>query len=567
MKIFDRLSRQIGARPRLWEASLLLLYAIVCWMTLPDIPASWDELGNRNHGEIGLQLARDYLASGEPAEPKFLHEHGTAFEMLLIGIEKVLGGDFETDPAGALWIRHVSIYTIFCCAVFVFYLSVADLFSSRLAGLLAAILLALHPRIFHHAFHNSSDIGFMSLCILWFSTFRRLCKKPTVFSAFLHAIACALAIDTRVVGVFFLGVTVFVLAVNIRFKRGSHRDYERRATLATYTLLGFSTIFIVLFWPFLWGRPVGNFLWALSQFSAFMVPFEIRYMGQLFMSTDVPWHYNFVWFSITTPWYITAGVAVGALTVLRQLRAHRKIVFSKEGAGLAVGLWILVPMTVPIVLGSTLFNGWRHHYFVYPAIVIASTYGLLTTLKGVRRLVGLRFSETTLRLALALCVVLHLSLVLWTLHPYQNIYFSAPLSQAFGPQRGSEHEFEVDYWCTSYRQGLSYLATSIEGPIRVHGHWKPLWLNWLWLPPGDRERIQIVRDIQEADFHLGVFRQTEKSGYPFDFGEEVYKVTVNGIQILSVRQMRNPPFGRGPMDSALPEAPRDLRGLIKRKWG
>ena len=565
ISILERFSHWTSERPHFREASLIVLYVVVCLIALPNIPANWDELANRKNGEAGLQVAADYLSTGEPAEPLFGYEHGTAFEMLLIGVEKALGVDLETNPVGSLRVRHASIYAIFCCALVVFYLSATDLFSSRLAGMLAVTLLALHPRIFHHAFHNSSDIGFLAFGVLWFWTLERLCRMPTVPSAFLHATICALAIDTRVVGVFFLCVSIFIVAANIIAKRGTE-GYARKAILATFSFLGFSTLLVVLFWPFLWGRPVGNLLWAVSQFAAIETPFGIRYMGRMILSTEVPWHYNFVWFSITTPWYVVAGFVVGVISVLSLVSSRAQLVFAKEGLGMAIGLWILIPVLAPIALGSTLFNGWRHHFFVYPAIVLVTTHGLLVALRGVRRLWP-RIAETTLRSALTICVVTHLALVLWTLHPYQNLYFSSPLSRVFGPQRGFEHKFEVDYWCTSYRQGLSFLAASIAGPIRVHGHWKPLWMNRLFLAPGDQDRIQIVRDVREADFHLGVFRQTGSGGYPSHFGKEVFAANVDEIQVLSVRMLRNPPFGRGPMESVLPEAPRDVRKLIHRRFG
>jgi len=568
------------ASPRLLAVAVAAIYLAACLYVLPQIPASWDELGNRNHGEIGLELAERYLETGEPAEQRFLHEHGTAFEMLLIGVEKVVGGDFETDPSGALRIRHGAIFAFFACAVFAFYLFLRDLFSSRLAGWFGAVLLALHPRIFHHGFHNSSDIGFLSLSVFWIWTLQHLCRRPTVARACVHALFCALAIDTRVVGVFFLGVSGLTLAANALHESRSKRDTEgsiegsdrsgtgrgrpKRLLVALAWVAASTSVFTVLFWPFLWGRPIGNLLWAVSQFARFDVPSPRRYMGRLIWSTDVPWHYNPVWILITTPWYVTGGVIVGVLAFLRHSIARRTSLFDHHAMAVPIGLWIAVPLIAPMVLGSTLFNGWRHHYFVYPAIVAVSTWGVLVFVRWFGRLVP-RVSGRGVLLGLIVVVIVHLTTVVGSLHPYQNLYFSSPFKHWFGKQQGTVHVFETDYWCTSYREGLAHLASVTDGPINVYGHWKPLWLNRLLLSPEERRRIRIVRNIGEADFYLGVFAHNSAEGEPRTFGWEIFGVDVDGVQILSVQALRPPPYGR-PAASTLPESPSEIRGLIARHW-
>lgn len=540
---------------------------------MSSIPASWDELGNRNHGEIGLDLAKNYLATGEPAEQVFLHEHGTIFEMILIGVEKLVGGDFEIDPSGALLIRHIAIFSFFALSIVLLYSLALDLFESRCASLLASALYALHPRIFHHAFHNSSDIGFMGFSVVWAWTLRRWSRRPNIPWTLGHGLACALAIDTRVVGVFFAGVSVATMAAVTLGKAttsdGRSQRMSRKAALrawvrSTLALATTTWVFVILLWPFLWGRPIGNLLWAVQQFARFDVPFSIRYLGDFVLSTEVPWHYNLVWFSVTTPWYVTAGFAMGALLAVAQLSRRASRLFAGDGMALAIGLWVVVPVVAPMLLGSTLFNSWRHHFFVYPGAVLVATYGIVCVVRWTGQWIPER-SRGAFALAPALLVICHLASILFVLHPYQNLYFSS-ISRWFGMQEGTQHAFEVDYWCSSYRQGLEYLAQTTEGTIYVTGHWKPLWLNSLWLSESDRKRIVLVRDLREADFMLGVFRRTGPSGYPPGTGLEVYRVDAGNLQVLSVRLLRRPTYKPRPVKSALPEQPRELRALIARTW-
>src|SRR5262249_60869373 len=74
-------------------------------------------------------------------------------------------------------------------------------FSDWRIGLLAALFLVLTPRLFAESFYNSKDVVFMALFAIAMNTTIAFVLKPSFKTAFLHALASAVAIDVRIMAV------------------------------------------------------------------------------------------------------------------------------------------------------------------------------------------------------------------------------------------------------------------------------------------------------------------------------------------------------------------------------
>jgi len=123
----------------------------------------------------------------------------------------------------------------------------------------------------------------------------------------------------------------------------------------------------------------------------------------------------------------------------------------------------LAAMALP---GVTLFNGWRHLFYLYPSLLLLATAGGLVLIKNVRRYSALHRSLVRRAVILPwLLLLLQGGSVVYDLvryHPLQNLYFN----RLTGGLAGALGRFEIGYWATEYREALEYLLATYPGRIR-----------------------------------------------------------------------------------------------------
>jgi hypothetical protein len=110
--------------------------------------------------------------------------------------------------------RHLFTFLFFCVGVLAVYKMAARRFGDWRIGLIAATFLILSPRIFADAFYNSKDLVFLSVFAIAMNTTVSFVIKPNWKSAMLHGLACAIAIDTRLMAVIIPALTIIVLGIN-----------------------------------------------------------------------------------------------------------------------------------------------------------------------------------------------------------------------------------------------------------------------------------------------------------------------------------------------------------------
>ena len=212
------------------------------------------------------------------------------------------------------------------------------------------------------------------------------------------------------------------------------------------------------------------------------------YFGQFINARQAPWHYLPVWIVLTTPmpYLLAALLGVGSYAG-RWLRPTRS---AANQLDLLFTGWLFGPLGLIIGLRSTVYDGWRHLYFVYPAL-------LLLAVLGIRWLVAAAHSYRPARYFALVALLLgtgetaRTALRMVQLHPYQQVYFS------FLPASVAERLFERDYWGSSYYQGLLWLVQhrAQQGRITVSAADRtPLVANSLLLSPAQRARLQLLRE-------------------------------------------------------------------------
>jgi len=427
--------------------------------------------------------------------------------------------------------RHLAIFLTFYASVAVFYLLCKHQFRSWKMGLLGSLMLILHPRIFAHSFYNSKDLVFLSFFIISMFSLVRYLDRKTLGRAAVHALFCAILINVRVLGVLVPFLTLVALEMDYIWPGKSHSPAEKRMVVrSVLTYIALLIFLTILFWPRLWSDPIMNFIKALLVLGKFPLSFHLLYFGQLILSTKLPWHYIPVLILITTPIAYTFFFSIGAADALRNLSQDGTQRRENRNTVLFL-LWFFLPLLAVIVLQSTLYDNWRHLYFVYPALVLLALGGIRATFAEVRTWKPKKLAKRTQWGLLAFLVASFVSTAAFMIrnHPHENVYFNASI---IGGTRGAETLFEFDIWGTLYREALEYILKEDGSPqVRVFVPTQPGWNNHLLLPAEGRQRLEFVKE-EEAEYFI-LYRYVSVSPQQM---HEKYSVTVDGVKIMSVYQ-------------------------------
>ena len=133
---------------------------------------------------------------------------------------------------------------------------------------------------------------------------------------------------------------------------------------------------------------------------------------------------------------------VGVGRCLTSARAHTCRLLA-DPRQLVVALWLVAPPLAVITLKSTVYDAWRHLFFVYPALVIVAVSGC-KALAGALASFPRRCRSLAGWVATGLILFDTAGVVYFMIrnHPYQNVYFNrlAGKDMALVKRR-----FELDY--------------------------------------------------------------------------------------------------------------------------
>ena len=258
-----------------------------------DYGIATDEEEQRRIAQANLNyiLGQDYIID----ELHILF--GAAFELPLLLAERALGlEDYYYIHRLRLTLTHL----FFIVGAFFCYRLACHLFGNRLIALFALLIFLLHPRIYAHSFVNSKDLPFLSMFVLALYLLERAFRRDTAGAFILLGIAVGLLTNLRIMGVMLLAAVVAMRGLDL-FYAGNWP--ERKAILLTaglFLLAAGLTWYAVT--PFAWANPI-DYLAASLNLTANhpVVPPWQLFQGERLPSTDLPPHYNAVWFGITTP--------------------------------------------------------------------------------------------------------------------------------------------------------------------------------------------------------------------------------------------------------------------------
>ena len=457
--------------------------------------------------------------------------NGSAFDLPMAFLELVFK---ITDSRQIYLFRHFFNFLLFFTSVFIFYKIVKNRYNSYFTGIIGAAFLVASPRIFAESFYNTKDICLMSLFIINLFTAINFIEKPNIKTAIIFAIISSLTIDVRILGIF-LPVLIFLIYI-INILRNN--DFKNKILPLLFFLITLPFL-IILFWPYLWGDPVGNFIEAFAHLSKHTFYGYNFYLAEYISVQNVPWHYPIVWIFITTPIFYLVLFVIGFVFIVYRL--IKRLIKIEENNSYK-DLWrgkrelqdliffstFLIPIFIIIILNSTLYDGWRHLYFIYPSFLMISIYGL-----NLIKIVILKKKDLLINF-LTCFLVLQIFIWMYLNHPFQYVYFNLLAEKNFNKN------FEMDYWGISNKIALEYIAKKTNKKVYVYNlNTSDLALSNKILKKKNRDLISVTYDLSEANYIINSFRDWNGATKPQDYlipsnFEILYEIKVDGVTINSI---------------------------------
>lgn len=508
------------------------LTAILIWLIIStigfflydDYGVAYDDVAQHTIASVNYNYVTDNVEDGIPELKEFKDRYyGVAFELPLAFIERdILHLDYKKreDFRQIILLRHYLTNIFFAIGCAFFFLFLAEITDNYWVSFIGVIILILTPRIFAHAFFNVKDIPFMSMYMLSMWAFIRYFKGKGFYQLLVLMVCSSLLVNVRIMGVLFVVISLVFMSWDF-IKRRQPKLFMTHALVYT---LGFSFI-LLLTWPVLWENPITEFYNAIKSMSHFQWDDHVLYGGHQIRATNLPWHYSFIWITITTPIVYLLLFALGSFKIVRD-SVNNKFKLSRiDYAHLMLICTVFGTLFSVIALKSTLYDGWRQLYYIYPSVVAIGIVGLNGFLQKFEKskwvyvpvfLLGITFVQ------IAFFMVRN--------HPYQHVYFNELVPRS---ENWIRKHFELDYWGVSYREGLEFIAReTIDSKAKVFvklSH--PQFYNTIILSNEDYSKFQFTQCIDSAEYVMENYRFHPQD---FDYQEEVYGITVNNSKILSV---------------------------------
>ena len=517
--------------------TLYFLFILALGMTtFTDYGMSADELISRTNGGMSLNyvaekfnitwLKNDPLLStfDIPLNEYYDRDYGVAFDLPAFFIERLFS---LNDSRQQFLLRHLLTFFVFWLGLIAMYHAAKLRFSHWGYALLASTLLLTSPRLYGEAFYNNKDIVFMACCAASLYTLTRMRLALSWQSALLHALMIAFTTNIRIAGVIFFGLTVFMLVMLCSLRLITVRNcltltavFGVTCALGTYGM-----------WPWLWENPFTNFLVALKNMSQFRWPYFNLYFGEYVLAKNLPWHYAPVWIALTTPILISICFVIGITKLFMKVasqpwQSFKRFDYFQDFLFLAAAG---SPIFAAIILNSTLYDGWRQLYFIYPAIVLLSVGGLQAI--NNKHVFGVPLAGL-MAMLISLQILFNVSWMIRN-HPFQHLYFNGLITLF-----SSQNSFERDYWGVTDVKGLEFiLANDARNRLTIRSLGVTSTQQAIeLLKPEDRKRMILVPLNFESDYILTNYRFYDGSKFenPDKAYAVFYEIVVDARPVLTI---------------------------------
>ena len=449
--------------------------------------------------------------------------YGAAFE----GTLRLGESAFGLDDDRSIWLsRHLLTHLFYLAGGLFAYLLARRLFGNGIIALFAMLLFLLHPRLYAHSFFNSKDIPFFTMFIIALYLAHRAFTRDKISAFAMLGVGVGILLNLRIMGVILLTAIPALRALDLALAQGWEERKRVLITIGTFALASGLTIYALL--PYLWADPLSRSVEWWATFSSHPSVFMERFRGTDYLTTNFPWDYVPVRFSISSPPFALLLGAIGAAFILaRGTKAPR---FALRNTRLRFGLLLIACLALPnlavIVVDVNVYGGWRLFYFLWAPFSLLAAFGLQETLSAFGGREGLR--KAALACAGAGLAATAISMAL--IHPNEQAFFNFFVDRVT-PER-LRGQYAIGYSVHTVRQGLEWFSEMADalgdGEPRITGIAEGFVReNAMILPSAARARIST--NLGAEGFTLGT-RFSEQWGIP-THRVKVYDNTILTMQM------------------------------------
>jgi len=440
-------------------------------------------------------------------------------------------------------------------SLWVTYLFGARAFS-RPAGLVAAALLGLMPRVFFHAHLACFDVPIMTMWLVSVYVYWRATQEPTLGFVVAAGVTYGLALETKH-NAWILPAVFVAHAVVVQGRSASRHLRAGRvqvpATLLSVAILG-PLVFVAL-WPWLWSDTGSR----IQEYMAFHLNHEyynIEYLGKNYFGPPSPPSYAPVLVLATVPAITILLFSIGAADRLKVISA-RLVAWLRPSSGAASAaagpdarardraetdvllfLSFAAPLAVFFLPKTPIFGGTKHWFPAYPFLAIFAGRGFDMVARAARaRLAG--WDPPRLRLVpIALGAVIVLAPLAETIHSHP-FGLSAYTPLVGGTAGGADLGLNRQFWGFTTESVAPFLATAPRGSsVFIHD---TAWDSWARMQAEGRIRSDLrpvgsPSDAAYALVHHELHMQEVDCGIWMAYGTvaPAYVLRHDGVPIVSV---------------------------------
>ena len=480
-------------------------------LTLSQYGLTWDEgLGNLFFGERYFHFFRtfnpvflDFKADLPLTSPNSLHLFISPFRNVPYEFPPVA----DTLAAGCMvlfsytlrWLNPVDgfhLFTVLLASVFLWYFyRFATARFGKLSAWISLLFLATFPRFWSDMHFNVKDVPETIFFALTMMAFWSWHENPGWGKAVLTGILFACALGVKANAVFILPILIAAIlpksfnpAAWSTFFRQTWKRFPQYAAMGAVALA-----FYILSWPYLYANPLNN----LKGYWGYI-------LSQGGRSGGSAWNLDPILQLVTTmPEFMLLLLGIGLVVV--GVRAFKK----SSSTWFLLLAWFTVPILRASLPGMVNFNGIRHFLEFVPAAALIAGFGVsqLVSWAGRQRRIGQFWPGAVALLLLAV----NLAGIYPRYYPYLHLYYNSLAGGLAGARAGGLTDETVDYWGSSYRQGMDWVRSNAPERARVYAM-PANWLLELSAPAFLRPDIEVI-DGDLPDF--SILEAAERPTYLF----------------------------------------------------
>jgi hypothetical protein len=208
-----------------------------------------------------------------------------------------------------------------------------------------------------------------------------------------------------------------------------------------YAMVAIMIMFVT--WPYLWKSPLPRLFETIKMMSSFPWNGPILFNGQQYLAHNAPWYYLPVLFSIQLTEPTLLLFLLGCANLILNIKNHVRLDLIA-----IVLIWFFVPFIGLVFTHGTVYNNFRQYLFLLPPVFLLCGAALEFVFRALQRNIW--------RAALLFLIVLPGLYGIFSLHPYEYVYYNSLV----GGTGGAYQRFEMDYWLTAYKEAMDFVNTS-----------------------------------------------------------------------------------------------------------